>query len=131
MENDLSVISSVMHVEDDEDILEIAKLALELVGGLTVQQFSSGTDAVANAADCTPDLLLLDQMMPDMNGEQTLAALRKFPHLKEVPDIFMCAKTVDSSERLMTTTDAIGFVVKPFDPMALADQLREIVDGKT
>lgn len=126
----MSPVSTVMHVEDDEDIQEITKMALEMIGGLAVIQFLSGADAVANAESCRPDVLLLDVMMPGMDGEQTLAALRAFPHLKDIPAIFMSAQTSGSSERLLETTDAVGYITKPFDPITLADKLLELA-GKT
>nr|WP_255702865.1 response regulator [Roseivivax sp. GX 12232] len=119
-----------MHIEDDADIQEIARLALEMIGGLTVTQYSDGTLALSDAETLSPDLLLLDQMMPNMSGEETLLALRNFPHLKDVPAIFMTAQTEDSSASLVERTGAVGFVTKPFDPMTLADQLREMLAAR-
>lgn len=123
----MTALTTILHVEDDADIQEIARLALEMVGGLQVSQFSSGADAVDAAGDLAPDLILLDQMMPGMSGEETLYALRGHAHLKEVPAIFMTAQTEDSSAALVERTGALGFVSKPFDPMTLADELRAMM----
>ncbi|QFT62094.1 Response regulator receiver domain-containing protein [Roseivivax halotolerans] len=123
----MTQLSSILHVEDDADIREIARLALEMIGGLQVDQYAGGKAALDAAPSLTPDLLLLDQMMPEMSGEETLGKLREFDHLKTVPAIFMTAQTEDSSHALMARTDAIGFVTKPFDPMTLTDQLRDML----
>lgn len=119
-------LQRILHVEDDLDIQEIARLALVVVGGLHVDQFDVGSMAVASAVSCAPDLILLDQMMPEMSGEETLAALRKLPEMQDKPAVFMTAQTNDSSARLLQETDAVAVIPKPFDPMTLAQQLRDI-----
>lgn len=116
----------VLHVEDDPDIQEIAKIALEIVGGLEVHQFSSGAEAIAAAPGIRPDLFLLDVMMPNMNGEQTLAHLRDLPGFAGTPAIFMTAKAQINEIDALKQLGAAGVIVKPFDPMTLADQLLEI-----
>ncbi|MHA6326426.1 response regulator [Roseivivax sp. CAU 1753] len=122
-------LTHILHVEDDADIQEIARLALEMIGGLQVSQFASGADAVVMAPELTPDLILLDMMMPGMSGEETLTALRQVQGFEDLPAIFMTAQTEESSVALVERTDAIGFVSKPFDPMTLADELRAMLSG--
>lgn len=113
----------IVHVEDDPDIREIAKIALEIVGGLTVVQFASGQEAIEGAVAARPDLFLLDVMMPGMNGEETLQALRAMPEFATTPVVFMTAKAQQSDVRKFIGAGALDVIVKPFDPMELASQI--------
>lgn len=113
----------ILHVEDDLDILEVAKLALEVVGGFEVLQCSSGAAALREAADFGPDLFLLDMMMPEMSGEQVLENLRKDARFDDVPAIFMTARAQASEVAALKDSGAIDVIVKPFDPMTLAEQI--------
>lgn len=122
----MAELTRIMHVEDDLDIQEITRLALVVVGGLHVDQFESGEAAISAAATCAPDLILLDQMMPNMSGEETLEALRKIPELRDTPAVFMTAQSNSATAKLMEATDAIAVIAKPFDPMLLATQLKEL-----
>jgi DNA-binding response OmpR family regulator len=127
----MAELKKILHVEDDPDILEIARLALEMVGGLQVTQFSDGNLAIAESHSSQYDLILLDQMMPSINGKDTLAGLRKIPHFATTPAVFMTAQSTDATKQLIVDTDAVAVVAKPFDPMTLADQLREIWKTET
>lgn len=113
----------IVHVEDDADIREIALIALEVVGGLQVVQFASGQEALSGASAACPDLFLLDVMMPGMNGEETLSALRAIPEFSKTPAIFMTAKAQQSDVRKFIEAGALDVIVKPFDPMQLANQI--------
>ena len=119
----------IVHVEDDRDIREIAKMALELAGDLQVTQFDCGEAAVGAAADVSPDLLLLDVMMPGMTGPETLAKLREFDHLKETPAIYMTARVQANEVDTFRNTGALGVIAKPFDPVTLGDQIRKMMAG--
>jgi len=119
-------IKKILHVEDDEDIQAIALIALETMGGFEVMQCSSGRDAVDKAPAFQPDLYLLDAMMPGMTGLETLAELRKDDSLGDVPAIFMTAKAQSSEVSEFLDSGALGVITKPFDPMTLADQIRDI-----
>lgn len=116
----------IVHVEDDPDIREIALIALEMVGGLQVVQFASGRDALEGVVAAQPDLFLLDVMMPGMNGEETLSALRQMPEFAQTPAIFMTAKAQASDVRKFMDAGALEVIVKPFDPMQLAAQILAI-----
>ena len=119
-------LKRILHVDDDEDIRIIANMALEMVGGFVVLQCDSGAEAVEKGAAFAPDLFLLDYMMPGMNGEETLLALRKIPGLSRVPAVFMTARVqADVSEALLKR-GALDVITKPFDPMKLGAQLHEI-----
>jgi len=119
-------LQRILHVDDDPDIQEIARLALETVGGFTVQTCTSGAEALARAPEFRPDLVLLDVLMPDMGGIEILAQLREIPPLREVPVMFMTSKaeTVDLSVYLRL--GALDVIMKPFDHRTLADTIREI-----
>ncbi len=119
-------LNKVLYVEDEDDIRTIAQLALEAVGGLTLKSCSSGEEAVQAAVSFAPDLILLDVMMPGMDGPSTLAALHKLDPLKEVPVIFMTAKVQPSEIAHYRSLGALDVIAKPFDPMTLADQVRAV-----
>lgn len=119
-------LKKVLYVEDEDDIRTVAQLALEVVGGLTLRSCSSGEEAVQAAVGFAPDLILLDVMMPGMDGPSTLAALRELTFLKDVPVIFMTAKVQPSEIAYYRSLGALDVIAKPFDPMTLADQVRAI-----
>lgn len=119
-------LNKVLYVEDEDDIRTIAQLALEAVGGLTLKSCSSGEEAVQAAVSFAPDLILLDVMMPGMDGPSTLAALHKLDPLKDVPVIFMTAKVQPSEIAHYRSLGALDVIAKPFDPMTLADQVRAV-----
>ena len=114
----------ILYVEDDADIREIATLALETVGGFAVRVCSSGLDAVAAATAFAPDCVLLDVMMPGMDGPATLAALRADAATAGLPVIFMTAKVQPAEVEQLMSLGVIGVIAKPFDPMTLAAEVR-------
>jgi CheY-like chemotaxis protein len=113
----------ILHVEDDEDIREIVMFALESIGGMDVKQSASGRDALVLAPQMQPDIFLLDYMMPGMNGEETLQALRDMPLFAETPAIFMTAKAQHAEVGKLMRLGAIGVIVKPFNPMTLCEDI--------
>jgi len=117
-------LSKILHVEDDLDIQAIAQIALETIGGFEVRQCSSGQEALEAAPDFKPDLFLLDVMMPGMTGPETLAALRELPGMADVPAIFMTAKAQRDEVAEFMNLGAIEVVIKPFEPMELAGEIR-------
>jgi CheY-like chemotaxis protein len=116
----------VLHVDDDEDILAIAKLALEAVGGLRVAQCNSGFMALDMARENPPEFLLLDVMMPDIDGVETLRRLREIPACKDIPAVFMTAKCSPEDRERLLETGAEAVIAKPFDPMTLSAEIVEI-----
>jgi len=116
----------ILYVEDDPDIQMVAQMALEVVGGLVLRSCSSGQEALAAVAACEPDLILLDVMMPGMDGPTTLAELRKLPATAATPVIFMTAKVQAAEVAHYKSLGALGVVAKPFDPMLLAQQVRQM-----
>lgn len=122
-------LKTILYVEDDKDIQAVAQIALEAVGGFTLKTCSSGYDAidVVNAG-FTPDLLLLDVMMPKIDGPTTLLELRKLEPTAKTPVIFMTAKVQAPEVSYYASIGALGVIAKPFDPMDLALQIRQLWD---
>lgn len=120
-------LTNILYVEDDLDIQAVAQIALEVVGGFTLKTCSSGAEAIAAIDNgFVPDLLLLDVMMPNMDGPTTLAELRKKDTTANTPVIFMTAKVQSSEQDYYFTLGAIGVIAKPFDPMSLSVQVRTL-----
>lgn len=120
----MTKLQRILHVEDDHDIREIAKLSLETLANFDLLQCASGPEALKVALNFDPQLLLLDVMMPTMSGEETLAALRQMDGLSSCPAIFVTAKAQeDEIADLMAANNANGVIVKPFDPMTLPEQI--------
>lgn len=122
----MSRFQRILYVEDEPDIQTVAKLALEMVGGFTVKICSSGEEALAEAAGFMPDMILLDVMMPGMDGPTTFNRLREQPIAAKIPIVFMTAKIQPSEIAYYKSLGAIDVIAKPFDPMTLADQIRII-----
>ncbi|NKD87227.1 response regulator [Haematospirillum sp. 15-248] len=119
-------LQRVLYVEDDPDIQAIATLALVDVGGLKVTACSSGDEALSAFPSADPQIVLLDVMMPGMDGPGTLQALRKLPGGDRVPVAFMTAKVQSHEVARYLDMGAAGVISKPFDPMTLAEQVRTI-----
>lgn len=122
----MTTLQRILYVEDEADIQAVAKLALEMVGGFTVKICSSGEEAMQAAVAFAPDMILLDVMMPGMDGPTTLAALRTLPSLQKVPVAFMTAKVQPQEVAHYKSLGALDVIAKPFDPMTLADKVRAI-----
>lgn len=116
----------VLFVEDQPSIFAIIELALVRVGGFEAHGFGSGAEAIAAAPEVQPQLLVLDVMMPDLDGPATLALLRQIDRLAAVPAVFLTAKLEQRQVEWLRSLGAEAVLFKPFDPMTLADQLREI-----
>lgn len=116
----------VLYVEDDQDIRELVGIALE-DEGFELIECANGAEALRRAPETRPELILLDVMMPEMDGPSTLMHLRELPHLAHTPVIFMTAKVQASEVAHYRSLGARDVIVKPFDPMTLADQIRAIL----
>lgn len=119
-------LNRILYVEDEPDIRVIAEIALEVVGNFTLTSCASGKEALQCAERARPDLLLLDMMMPEMDGLSTLEALRALPATAATPVIFMTAKVQAAEIERYKSMGALDVIAKPFDPMTLADQVRSI-----
>lgn len=116
----------IVCIEDDPDIREIARISLAEIGGLRVHLFGSGGEAIAQAPALAPDMFLIDIMMPDMDGMQTMAALHRHPVLSETPVVFLTAKVQDHEVEAYRGMGAAAVISKPFDPLTLADRCRTV-----
>lgn len=119
-------LTRVMHVEDDESIRMVAEMALVDVAGFELLSCDGGQSALEQVESFAPELILLDVMMPKMDGLQTLAELRKLPSLTTTPVVFMTAKIQQAEKQQYLDAGAIAVVEKPFEPMELGDTLREL-----
>lgn len=119
-------LQKVMLVEDDKDIRTVAGMALEMVGGLTVQACESGARALETVAAFAPQLVLLDVMMPGMTGPEVLQALRQRDDTRELPVIFLTAKAQETEVARLKGLGALDVIAKPFDPMTLADTVKRL-----
>jgi two-component system OmpR family response regulator len=119
-------LERILYVDDEPDIRAIAKVALEVVGGFEVLFCSSGREAIDRAPKFAPDLVILDVMMPEMDGPSTFAALRNLPATAATPVIFMTAKVQKREIANYLALGAVGVIHKPFDPMTLADDVRQL-----
>lgn len=119
---------TLMHVDDEPDIREVAAMALELDPEISLTSMASGEAALEQlSAGARPDVILLDVMMPQMDGPGVLAALRRMEGLDETPVIFMTARAQSGEIDRFKTLGAIGVITKPFDPMTLASQVRDLL----
>jgi two-component system, OmpR family, response regulator len=121
-------LTRLLYVEDEPDIQMVARLALETLGGFTVEICSSGQEALDKISIFQPQLILLDVMMPGMDGPTTLEKLRKLSAFETTPIVFMTAKVQPSEIASYKQIGAVDVIPKPFDPMLLADTVKKIWD---
>jgi two-component system OmpR family response regulator len=125
-EKELPPLKSIILVEDEPDIQILIKIALETVGKFNTQIFSSGKELIKRIDSLSADLILLDVMMPDMDGMTVLLNLRKNPHSSKIPVIFITASVSNKDIAKYKKTGALDVIAKPFDPMTLADRVKQI-----
>ncbi len=119
----------VLIIDDEDDIREVAQASLELMGDWEVLAEPSGAAGVRRAAEAHPDAILLDVMMPGMDGPATLEALRADPATRDIPVVLLTAKGRSAERSSLEALGTAGVLAKPFDPMALSDDLARILDG--
>jgi len=119
----------VLLVDDEADIRLIAEISLSSLGGWEVLQAGSGREALELASRERPDLILLDVMMPGMDGMTTLQKLREQEHGRTTPVIFMTARVQKSEVDRLLALGVRGLIPKPFDPMTLPAEIRSILES--
>ena len=119
-----SSLKKIMLVEDDPDIQLITRLSLEVGGGYEVRVCGNGAQAVQSARAYAPDLILLDFMMPGMDGIATMDALRELPETAAIPVVFFTANAQRQVQQDLLLRGALGVIVKPIEPQALVEQIR-------
>ena len=122
----MTELTKILHIEDEPEILQITGMALELVGGFTIQQADRGEKALEMLEDFSPQLILSDVQMPGLTGPETVARIRQTPGWENVPAVFLTARLMDGGAGLLVHPKDLGVVAKPFDPTTLADELRAI-----
>lgn len=122
------MIQKVLLVDDDQHVRLVARIGLEDVGGWEVLQATNGKEAVEMAEEHKPDVILCDVMMPVMDGPATLAKLRESSTVKDIPVIFLTAKVQTDELAHYLSLGAKGVIMKPFDPLTLAEQVRKLFD---
>ena len=120
----------VLIVDDDEDIRLVSEIAVRRIGKWDAVVAATGEEALERARTEQPDVILLDVMMPSLNGPATLALLREEPATASIPVIFLTAKVQKHEVERYMALGATGVIRKPFDVMTLADEIRRIVEGR-
>ena len=117
----------ILLVDDEDDIREVAAISFEAVAGWKVSTASSGKDGLEKAIAERPDAILLDVMMPDVDGPTTFGWLQAEPATTDIPVILLTAKAQGADLKYFSELGVAGVLTKPFDPMALAGQVEEIL----
>jgi CheY-like chemotaxis protein len=115
----------VLIVDDEPDIREVAQVSLEMMGGWQVLTSDSGQDGLAKAKSAQPNAILLDVMLPDMDGPTTFQYLQADPLTAHIPIIFLTAKIQPADLARFTNLGVTAVIAKPFDPLTLAQQVAE------
>lgn len=124
--NDRDTLKHILYVDDEPDIRLVASMALGLDPSLRVDTADSGEQALALLPRLRPDLVILDVMMPGLDGPTTLARMRADPALRSIPVVFMTAKAMPEEQARYLSLGAAGVIPKPFDPMRLAGQVTDL-----
>jgi len=119
-------LNRICYVEDDEDIQRIVRMSLERIGKMTVSVVSDPTKAIDAMLAFKPDLVMLDWMMPSMDGPTLFKHMKTRPETKALPVVFITAKAAQRDLDELTSLGAAGTISKPFSPKDLPDQLRSI-----
>jgi len=122
---------TILLIDDEDDIREVATLTLETMGDFVVTSASSGEAGIECATRELPDAILLDVMMPELDGPSTLARLRAIAGTRDIPVIFLTAKVQAVDRRHLADLGAAGIIAKPFDPMTLAEEVTSLLQGAT
>jgi CheY-like chemotaxis protein len=117
----------ILIIDDEDDIREVAALSLESIAGWEVVTASSGAQGLARAIEHRPDAILLDVMMPGMDGPTTFRELRKNPATDKIPVLLLTAKVQSSDQRRFADLGVESVLFKPFDPLTLADQISAVL----
>jgi CheY-like chemotaxis protein len=115
----------ILIIDDESDIREVAQISLEMMGGWQVLTSESGQDGLEKAKADQPDAILLDVMLPDMDGPTTLQNLQADPSTSHIPVVFLTAKIQTADRNRFASLGVVAVIAKPFDPINLASQVAE------
>jgi CheY-like chemotaxis protein len=119
--------AKILVIDDEEDIRAVSRMSLERVGGWDVLEADSGAQGIELAEAEQPDAILLDAMMPGMDGPATIERLKSDDATREIPVLFLTAKLQPSERKRYVELGAVGVLAKPFDPMTLPDHVAELL----
>jgi two-component system, OmpR family, alkaline phosphatase synthesis response regulator PhoP len=122
-------VTKVLIIDDEEDVRFVVKVSLGRIGQMQVVEAMSGEEGVALAKTEQPEFILLDMMMPGMDGLATFRALRANPETASIPIVFLTAKAMASEVRRLESLGAKAVLLKPFDPLTLAKDITAILAG--
>jgi len=117
----------ILIIDDEDDIRQVAALSLETVAGWDVIVANSGAQGLLRAAEHLPDAILLDVMMPGMDGPTTFRELRKNPVTAKIPVLLLTAKVQGADQRRFADLGVEAVLLKPFDPLTLATQMEKVL----
>lgn len=120
-------LTRVLVVEDDVDIQKVIRMSLKLRGVSEVVLVESGTECIERLGGFTPDVILLDVMMPHVDGYETCRRLKQDPATRAIPVVFLTARVQKADRQRGMQLGALGYLTKPFDPMTLHDQILELL----
>jgi DNA-binding response OmpR family regulator len=122
-------LQRILIADDEPDILEISRIALETVGGFEVSVCSSGKTLLERLPEFGPDLVIVDVLMPDMTGPEVFEEIRRRPEYDEVPVIYLTGVIQEEELEDLRETGVADIILKPFDPMTLADRINGVWKG--
>ena len=120
----------ILIVDDEDDIREVAQLSLEMMRGWDVLAARSGEEAIRLASESCPDAILLDVMMPDLDGPATFLRLQACDETRPIPVILLTAKVQATDRQQFRELGVAGVIAKPFDPLTLGDEVDAILEGR-
>ncbi|VEP12612.1 Response regulator receiver protein [Hyella patelloides LEGE 07179] len=118
---------TILIIDDDDDIREATQICLEIIGDWKIITASSGREGLQEATNQKPDVILLDVMMPDMDGIETFTQLQANTATQNIPVIFLTAKAQPAEQRQFTQLKVSGVITKPYDPFELSDNITKIL----
>lgn len=121
-------LKKILYIEDDEDIAVITIMSLQEFGDFDVNHCASGAEALEYLSQHKPELILMDVMMPKMDGVEVFNRMKLLPINRNTPVIFMTARAQTHEQKQYTDMGAIGVIVKPFDPETLCEIIRNLWD---
>ena len=122
-------LQRILLADDEPDILEISRIALETVGGFEVSVCLSGKTLLERLLEFKPDLVIVDVLMPDMTGPEVFEEIRRRPEYDEVPVIYLTGVIQEEELEDLRETGVADIILKPFDPMTLADRINGVWKG--
>jgi len=124
-------LTRVLVVEDDVDIQKVIRMSLKMRGVSEVVLVETGTECIERLNGFTPDVILLDVMMPHLDGYETCRRLKQDPATRGIPVVFLTARVQKADRERGMSLGAVGYLTKPFDPMTLHDQILELLAGNS